>query len=105
MQRAYIVNAAELATYDQAKTLLVRYGQCDPTNVVTHLVSSATAGVVAAVSSQPVDLIKNRLMHQSVLPDGTHQYTGMTQCGIDIIRREGFLALFKGVGANSCRIG
>lgn len=105
MQRAYIVNAAELATYDQVKTALVRYLQFNPTNISTHLMSSATAGIVAAICSQPIDLIKNRLMNQSVSPDSKLQYTGMTQCGIDIIRKEGFLALFKGLSANSIRIG
>lgn len=104
MQRAYIVNAAELATYDQAKTMLVGFGMSGD-SVFTHLIASMSAGVVAALCSQPVDLAKNRLMNQPAGPGITPLYTGMIDCMIKVARQEGVTALYKGISANAARIG
>lgn len=65
MQRAYIVNAAELATYDHAKSILISALSLSPTSAITHVAASVAAGAVAALCSQPVDLVKNRLMNQA----------------------------------------
>lgn len=105
MQRAYIVNAAELASYDQAKTLLVARAGWNPDSKVTHLSSSMIAGVVAAFASQPVDLIKNRLMNQPAGPGITPMYSGMFDCAVKTVRNESLLSLYKGIGANAARIG
>lgn len=64
VQRAFIVNAAELATYDQAKGMLVGTGYFQPTDVKTHFAASFLAGFFSALASSPVDVIKNRLMSQ-----------------------------------------
>jgi len=105
MQRAYIVNAAELATYDQVKTFIMKRFGLPSDNVVCHLVSSMTAGVVAAFCSQPVDLAKNRLMNQPAGPGITPMYSGMLNCMYKVARDEGVTALYKGISANAARIG
>lgn len=103
MLRAYIVNAAELASYDQAKTLLIDKAGLNPDSKATHLVSSLIAGVVAAVCSQPVDLVKNRYMNQPAGKDAL--YTGIFDCFIKTAKREGVTGLYKGLTANAARIG
>lgn len=105
MQRAYIVNAAELATYDQVKTFLVGSFGLEKDSVFTHLIASMSAGVVAALCSQPVDLAKNRLMNQPAGPGITPMYTGMIDCMVKVARQEGVGALYKGITANAARIG
>ncbi len=105
MQRAYIVNAAELATYDQVKTIMTTNFGFSGDSVFCHLVSSMSAGVVAALCSQPVDLAKNRLMNQPAGPGITPMYTGMLDCMYKVTKNEGITALYKGIGANASRIG
>lgn len=105
MQRAYIVNAAELAAYDQAKTIFVNKFGFSADSAFTHLGSGMTAGVVAALCSQPVDLVKNRLMNQPAGPGITPKYTGMIDCMVKMVREESIFALYKGVTANMARIG
>src|SRR5690349_8242858 len=51
VQRAFIVNAAELATYDQAKGMLVGTGYFQPTDVKTHFAASFLAGFFSALAS------------------------------------------------------
>jgi hypothetical protein len=67
MQRAFIVNAMELGTYDHAKGILVQDYQMKADSVVTHTISSFVAGFFATVACNPVDTIKNRLMNQVFL--------------------------------------
>jgi len=103
IQRAIIVNAAELATYDQAKETLVSTGHFSPTKASTHFVASFIAGFFAALASSPVDVIKNRLMSQ--LTGAQLLYTGMLDCATKSVRKEGFLSLYKGFFPNWFRLG
>jgi hypothetical protein len=105
MQRAYIVNAAELAAYDQAKMVLVHSLGFNPDKASTHLLSAMISGVFAALCSQPVDLVKNRLMNQPGGPGVTPLYTGMIDCFVKVARQEGIFSLYKGLSANMARIG
>lgn len=112
MQRAYIVNAAELAAYDQAKSSLVSRAGMDPDSAWTHLISALISGAFAAVCCQPVDLVKNRLMNQRKAlqqkgqpQEGGVHYAGMIDCIAKVVRNEGILALYKGLSANVLRIG
>jgi len=105
MQRAYIVNAAELAAYDQAKIMLIKLLGADPDKVTTHLGAAMTSGIFAAICCQPVDLVKNRLMNQPAGPGITPMYTGMIDCMVKMAKSEGVMSLYKGVGANMARLG
>eukprot|EP00958_Prasinococcus_capsulatus_P014743 scaffold1554_cov401-Prasinococcus_capsulatus_cf.AAC.19 len=76
VNRAMIVTTSQLATYDQAKELLINFG-ADPHATSTHLTASITSGIVASCVSNPVDLAKTRLMSMQPLPDGSMPYKGM----------------------------
>ncbi|KNC50201.1 uncharacterized protein AMSG_11970 [Thecamonas trahens ATCC 50062] len=106
MYRAFIVNAAELATYDTVKIFLLER-ELIGDNIGNHFVSSFTAGFVAAVTSTPVDITKTRLMNQPTDPATGKglRYSGMADCFVKTARAEGFLGLYKGFFATWLRIG
>ena len=90
MARTFLVNAAELGTYDEAKHRLVPFvGD----NAFAHIGASGIAGVASACTSTPVDVIKTRLMNSA---GGQQQYAGMMDAGRSILRDEGAAALYKG---------
>ncbi|EER10057.1 casein kinase, putative [Perkinsus marinus ATCC 50983] len=91
MQRAFLVNAAELATYDQCKEEIVKiFGD----NTFSYFVSSMIAGLVAAVVSTPVDVAKTRLMNQDLTKGRV--YRGLTDCLLKTVKSEGLFAVYKG---------
>ncbi|RVW15938.1 Mitochondrial uncoupling protein 1 [Vitis vinifera] len=62
--RNAIINAAELASYDQVKqTILKIPGFKD--NVLTHLLAGLGAGFFAVCIGSPVDVVKSRMMGDS----------------------------------------
>ncbi|KAF4677903.1 hypothetical protein FOL47_008969 [Perkinsus chesapeaki] len=100
MQRAFLVNAAELATYDQCKEEIVKvFGD----NTFSYFVSSMIAGLVAAIVSTPVDVAKTRLMNQDLTKG--RAYKGLTDCLVKTVKSEGVFALYKGFIPNWVRIG
>merc|ERR550525_1967317 len=62
--RCFLVNAAELGTYDQAKHEIISRGIL-PDGMWAHVGASGIAGTASAVTSTPVDVVKTRLMNQS----------------------------------------
>ncbi|MQK21474.1 solute carrier family 25 protein, partial [Escherichia coli] len=65
VNRAMIVTASQLASYDQLKETMVGKGWMKD-GVGTHVTASFAAGFVAAVASNPVDVIKTRVMNMKV---------------------------------------
>ncbi|PNY08501.1 mitochondrial uncoupling protein 3-like, partial [Trifolium pratense] len=62
--RNAIINAAELASYDQVKqTILKIPGFID--NAFTHLLAGLGAGLFAVFIGSPVDVVKSRMMGDS----------------------------------------
>ena len=90
ISRTFLVNAAELGTYDQAKSMLVPYvGD----GFASFLGASATAGLASALISTPVDVVKTRMMNMA---GGQQVYSSMTSGLVTIAREEGLGALYKG---------
>ena len=88
--RTFLVNAAELGTYDQAKAMLVPYvGD----NAFAHLGASGLAGVASACTSTPADVVKTRLMNHA---GGKQVYAGVINAFTTIVKDEGPSALYKG---------
>lgn len=88
--RTFLVNAAELGTYDEAKSRIQPYLG---SGVLTHMAASGCAGFTSACVSTPADVVKTRLMNAA---GGTKQYNGMLQAGSRILVDEGPTALYKG---------
>ncbi|XP_072034643.1 kidney mitochondrial carrier protein 1-like [Amphiura filiformis] len=111
-QRAAIVAGVELPIYDWCKKKLIESRLMDDT-VSTHFISSFIAGFAGAVASNPVDVVKTRLMNQQNFRDDVLRQKGITQhiyknsldCLIKTARHEGFFALYKGFIPTWVRLG
>lgn len=91
--RCFLVNAAELGTYDQAKHWLIDNGYFSNAPIAQHVSASGVAGVASALTSTPADVVKTRLMQQA---GHVHEYRSMPHAFVKILRTEGGLALYKG---------
>ncbi|KXZ44839.1 hypothetical protein GPECTOR_61g792 [Gonium pectorale] len=107
--RNAIINAAELASYDQIKQSLLGMGLSD--NVGTHLLSGNIvpnahpppglgAGFFAVCIGSPVDVVKSRVMG-----DRTGRFSGVLDCFVKTARNDGMLAFYKGFVPNFGRLG
>ncbi len=62
--RNSVMNAAELASYDQIKsTILKRFPQFNPDSQYLHFACGLSAGLIAVLFASPVDVIKTRVMN------------------------------------------
>ncbi|XP_022731215.1 mitochondrial uncoupling protein 2-like [Durio zibethinus] len=92
-----ILNAAELANYDQVKqTILKIPGFSD--NVLTHLLVGLGAGFFAVCIGSPIDVVKSRMM-------GDSGYKNTLDCFVKTLKNEGFFAFYKGFLPNFSRLG
>lgn len=66
--------------------------------------SSFTCGLAGALASNPVDVVRTRMMNQRVLSGGP-MYKGTLDGVMQTWRNEGFFALYKGFWPNWLRLG
>ena len=100
--RAFLVNAAELGIYDNAKNWIINDWQLCEDGILGHVGASFAAGVSSALVSTPVDVVKTRLMNQA--GSTSKQYEkGMLRTLVSIPREEGFRAMYKGFFPIICR--
>ncbi|KAJ6741043.1 MITOCHONDRIAL UNCOUPLING PROTEIN 5-LIKE [Salix purpurea] len=95
VNRAMIVTASQLATYDQAKEMILEKGLMND-GIGTHVTASFAAGFVASVASNPIDVIKTRVMNMKAEPGVEPPYKGALDCAKKTVRAEGPMALYKG---------
>ncbi|KAJ4890790.1 Mitochondrial uncoupling protein 5 [Raphanus sativus] len=95
INRAMLVTASQLATYDSVKETILEKGVMRD-GLATHVASSFAAGFVASVASNPVDVIKTRVMNMKVEAGKTAPYKGAVDCALKTVRAEGIMALYKG---------
>ena len=102
--RCFIVNAAELGCYDQAKTSLIQSGLASE-GPIAHVGASWIAGIASAFVSTPVDVVKTRLMAQAggTATAGIARYDGVFDCFLRMPQREGLASLYKGFVPNAAR--
>ncbi|XP_059058987.1 LOW QUALITY PROTEIN: mitochondrial uncoupling protein Bmcp [Achroia grisella] len=106
-QRAAVIAAVELPAYDARKRRLLAPLGDTPAN---HFASSLLASLGSAVASTPLDVIRTRLMNQRRVKDHiakSHEiiYKGTSDCFLQTVRNEGFLALYKGFIPTWLRMG
>ena len=98
VMRNSVINAAELAAYDQFKQMALGVGM--PDGLVTHIGCAFGAGFVACVVGSPVDVLKTRIMNRQ--PGSGQSVFGLVG---GMIANEGPLAFYKGFTANFMRLG
>ncbi|KAF8313201.1 mitochondrial carrier [Clavulina sp. PMI_390] len=97
--RGWTVAAFQMPAYDHMKQYLKKH-EVFKEGLEVHLASSLFAGLVVSMASNPVDVIKVRIMN-----DTTSRYRGILHCVSDVFRFEGPLAFYKGFGMCWARLG
>lgn len=103
MARAMVVNAAQLATYSQAKQAILNSGYIQD-GIFCHFVASMISGLVTTIASMPVDIMKTRLQSMKYV-DGVPEYKGAGDVLAKVIKNEGFFSLWKGFTPYYFRLG
>jgi len=101
--RGMSMNVGMLACYDQAKDFIALNITKDPNpakpSMVTNIMSSAVAGFTSAAFSLPFDMLKSRLQDMKPNAKGEMPYSGLMDCSLSILRKEGILAFWTGFPA------
>ena len=71
--RNSVINAAEIASYDQYKQMFLQYTKF-PDNTNLHIICGFMAGFTATIFGSPFDVIKTRMMSAKV------PYSGVLDC-------------------------
>ena len=107
-QRSAVVAAVQLPVYDVTKEQLLGY-RILREGSACHLVSSIVAATAAAAASNPVDVIRTRMMVQRKIIRGDKRRNGVykssIECGVHIVQKEGASALYKGFVPAFSRMG
>eukprot|EP00238_Polyblepharides_amylifera_P015064 CAMPEP_0196584914 /NCGR_PEP_ID=MMETSP1081-20130531/48967_1 /TAXON_ID=36882 /ORGANISM="Pyramimonas amylifera, Strain CCMP720" /LENGTH=270 /DNA_ID=CAMNT_0041906299 /DNA_START=290 /DNA_END=1099 /DNA_ORIENTATION=- len=94
VQRAMIITASQLAIYDQVKEELLKSGIFQD-GASLYVTSSVIASCVASVTSNPIDVVKTRLMNMKIdSSTGKLPYRNTLDCMSKTIGSEGVLALW-----------
>jgi solute carrier family 25 oxoglutarate transporter 11 len=101
--RAMVVNAAQLASYSQAKQLVLSTGYFKE-NILLHFIASMISGLVTTAASMPVDIAKTRIQNMKYI-DGKPEYRGALDVLGKVVRGEGFFSLWKGFTPYYARLG
>jgi solute carrier family 25 uncoupling protein 8/9 len=97
--RNALINAAELASYDQIKQTLLGTGLFKD-NAYCHMASSLGAGFVAVCVGSPVDVVKSRMMGAA-----PGMYSSMLDAFVQTAKKDGVMAFYNGFGPNFARLG
>ncbi|KAJ1307262.1 hypothetical protein OPQ81_001375 [Rhizoctonia solani] len=97
--RGAVITVAQIGSYDHFKQV-AKGRRLMHEGMPLHLTSSLFAGLVCSIASNPVDVIKVRLMN-----DHERVYRGVVDCIIKTLRKEGPLAYYKGFGMCWIRLG
>lgn len=95
--RNSVINAAEIASYDQYKEMWLKYTSI-PDKLALHFICASMAGFTAACFGSPFDVVKTRMMSAAV------PYKGVADCVTKTLMEGGPLAFYKGFSANVMRI-
>uniref|UniRef100_A0A0N5ATW8 Mitochondrial 2-oxoglutarate/malate carrier protein n=1 Tax=Syphacia muris TaxID=451379 RepID=A0A0N5ATW8_9BILA len=101
--RAMVVNAAQLATYSQAKEAILKTSYVHD-GVFCHFLASMVSGLATTMASMPVDIAKTRIQNMNVV-NGKPEYKNGIDVILKVIRNEGIFALWKGFTPYYFRVG
>ncbi|CAH1793748.1 unnamed protein product [Owenia fusiformis] len=87
--RAVLMTVGQISFYDQIKVLLLTTKYFDD-NVITHFSASTMAGGIATAMTQPLDVMKTRVMNAK-----PGQYKSLMHCAVDVAKN-GPMGFFKG---------
>merc|ERR1712152_127193 len=92
----FIYRGMYFGLYDSLKPILL--GE-DPSVLLSFLLGWGVT-ITAGLMSYPIDTIRRRMMMTS---GAAVKYNGSIDCGVQILKNEGFMSMMKGAGANVLR--
>ncbi|UIZ26381.1 hypothetical protein KXD40_002477 [Peronospora effusa] len=101
--RFHIGSGTQLATYTQAKTLVVAAGFED--GIKVHLGSSIMTGLAVTTAMNPMDVVSTRIYSQKVVNGKGKLYSGVMDCIVKTLKSEGIRGFYKGWAAHYMRLG
>lgn len=106
VQRAAIIAGVLLPAYDFFKKLILDNRLMED-SLETHFCASFLAGILGTAATNPIDVVKSRIMNQSVVAAtaSAQNYTSSMHCFNTTLRHEGVRALYKGFFPAYLRIG
>ncbi|KIW48673.1 uncharacterized protein PV06_01241 [Exophiala oligosperma] len=97
--RAAVQTAGQLASYDTVKRMLMEYTPLREDTLSTQLAASFLAGAMAATVTNPVDVVKTKVMAGDGKPGGVGELV------TTLYRQEGLSWVFKGWTPSFLRLG
>jgi solute carrier family 25 (mitochondrial uncoupling protein), member 8/9 len=97
--RNSIISSSELVSYDTSKRQYAHMGVPDGPGL--HMMAGLTAGLVATVLGNPMDVVSTRIMVRKSMG----HTAGMVQTCKDMVAGEGILSFYQGFVPNFARIG
>lgn len=100
--RAMLVTSSQISAFTAAKPALEKH--MGLTGLGLQMASAAVSGLTACVVTQPVDVVKTRIMQSP--PKGTSgpRYTGPLDVVRKTLQTEGLFAFYKGLSATMLRL-
>jgi len=92
----FIYRGMYFGMYDSLKPILLG----DDASVVMSFLLGWGVTIGSGLMSYPIDTIRRRMMMTS---GSAVKYKGSVDCGIQILKNEGFMSMMKGAGANVLR--
>ena len=118
--RAALITAAQVPSYDHIKHTMINHGLMREGKPL-HFFSSVAAGLIAVLVTNPVDIVKTRIMNQRAsyreaaaaaadaaaarAPAGAAVYRSPADCCAKILATEGPRAFYRGALAAWLRLG
>jgi len=93
----FVYRGMYFGIYDTLKPMLIGDGG----SVFLSFCLGYVVTVVSGLMSYPIDTIRRRMMMTSGA--GAVKYKGSIDCGMQILKNEGFMSMMKGAGANILR--
>ena len=105
MLRATALNVAMFVTYDTAKEVATASFGSSASPFMIQAGSSMLSAVATAVGSLPFDNIKTKIQKMKAGPDGKMPYSGVPDCFVKSIAKEGVTGLWAGLPTYYFRVG
>ncbi|KAM9789054.1 solute carrier family 25 member 35 [Neosynchiropus ocellatus] len=104
--RVSVGSATQLCTFSSAKELVMDLQMFPKDSWLVALSAGMMSSVAVVMAMTPFDVVSTRLYNQPVDQRGKGLlYKGFTDCFSKTLKKEGFLGVYKGLGASYFRVG
>lgn len=104
--RSMVGSGVQLSTFTVIRTKIGNLDIFPNGSVLVPISASFVSGILISLCMTPFDVISTRLFNQGVDSSGRGKYySGLLDCFVKTVRKEGVLGLYKGLAASYLRLG